>query len=141
MASQPPANLPLFYNNLVPLQSGPHAGYRNLNSEKAPYFAQTHAVPITIDEFIFAQRHYPIVFSVGDNPVPLALFGLNEGVNVYLEADGALKRELYVPAYVRRYPFLLARLTPEAQELSLCVDPDSGLVAPDGDGQPLFEDG
>ena len=34
------------------------------------------------------QRHYPIVFSVGDNPVPIALMGLNEGVNVFLDEDG-----------------------------------------------------
>jgi hypothetical protein len=139
MVTQPPANLPLFYKNLVPLQSGPHNAFRTVTSEKAPFFANTHAVPLTIDEFVFAQRHYPIVFSVGDDPVPLGLMGLNEGVNVFLEADGTLKRELYVPAYVRRYPFLLARLTPEAQELSLCFDPDSGLVGPGGDGQALFD--
>jgi hypothetical protein len=96
-------------------------------------------VPLTIDEFVFAQRNYPIVFSAGDNPVPLGLFGLNEGVNVFVEADGTLKREVYVPAYVRRYPYLLARLTPEAQELSLCFDPDSGLLSESGDGPALFE--
>jgi hypothetical protein len=96
-------------------------------------------VPLTIDEFVLSQRHYPIVFSAGENPVPLGLFGLNEGVNVYVEADGTLKREVYVPAYVRRYPYLLARLTPDAQELSLCFDPESGLLGDGGDGQALFE--
>ncbi len=139
MASQPPANLPLFYKNLVPLQSGPHSAYRARTSEKAPFFAETHAVPLTIDEFVHAQRAYPIVFSAGENPVPLGLFGLNEGVNVYVEADGTLKRDIYVPAYVRRYPYLLARLTPDAQELSLCFDPDSGLLGDNGDGPALFE--
>ncbi len=139
MASQQPANLPLFYKNLVPLQSGPHSAYRTRTTEKAPFFATTHAVPLTIDEFVHAQRFYPIVFSVGENPVPLALFGLNEGVNVHVEADGTLKRETYVPAYVRRYPYMLARLAQDAQELSLCFDPDSGLVGEGGDGQPLFD--
>jgi hypothetical protein len=139
MASQPPANLPLFYKNLIPLQSGPHSAYRAKGTDKAPFFAGTHAVPLTIDEFVLSQRHYPIVFSAGENPVPLGLFGLNEGVNVYVEADGTLKREVYVPAYVRRYPYLLARLTPDAQELSLCFDPESGLLGDGGDGQALFE--
>jgi hypothetical protein len=139
MASQPPANLPLFYNDLIPLQNGPHSAYRTRTTDKAPFFATTHAVPLTIDEFVHAQRNFPIVFSTGDNSVPLGLFGLNEGVNVFVEADGTLKREIYVPAYVRRYPYLLARLTPEAQELSLCFDPGSGLIGPDGDGQLLFE--
>jgi hypothetical protein len=139
MASQPPANLPLFYKNLIPLQSGPHSAYRAQTADKAPFFAQTHAVPLTIDEIVHAQRHFPIVFSAGENSVPLGLFGLNEGVNVFAEADGTLKREIYVPAYVRRYPYLLARLTPEAQELSLCFDPDSGLVDASGEGPALFE--
>ena len=140
MASQPPANLPIFYNNLVPLQSGPHSAYRARTTDKAPFFAKTHAVPLTIDEFVHSQRHFPIVFSTGENSVPLGLFGLNEGVNVYVEADGTLKREMYVPAYVRRYPYLLARLTPDAQELSLCFDPDSGLLSESGEGPALFED-
>jgi hypothetical protein len=139
MATQPPANLPIFYENLVPLQSGPHSAYRIRTVDKAPFFAKTHAVPLTIDEFILAQRFFPIVFSVGDNPVPLGLFGLNEGVNVYAEEDGTLRQPVYVPAYVRRYPFMLARLSDQAQELSLCFDPNSGLVGEFEDGSPLFD--
>ena len=45
----------------------------------------------------------------------------------------------YLPAYLRRYPFLLARLNPEGDELSLCVDPTSGAVGDFADGQPLFD--
>ena len=43
---------------------------------------------MTVDEFALVQRHYPIVFSIGDSPVPMALMGLNEGVNVFLDEDG-----------------------------------------------------
>lgn len=140
MASQPPANnLPLFYNNLIPLQGGIHANYRARVADKAPFFAKAHAIPITIDEFVNVQRFYPIVFSVGDNPVPLALMGLNEGVNVFVEDDGSLRGEVYVPAYVRRYPWLLARANEQAQELSLCFDPDSGLVGEFDEGEKLFD--
>jgi hypothetical protein len=139
MASQPSANLPLFYKNLTPLQNGVHQAFRAKTTDKAPFFANTHAVPLTIDEFVHAQRQFPIVFSSGENSVPLGLFGLNEGVNVFVAEDGTLKQEMYVPAYVRRYPYLLARLTPEAEELSLCFDPDSGLLGPDGEGPLLFD--
>jgi hypothetical protein len=139
MATQPPANLPLFYKNLIPLSSTAHRDFRSRGSDKAPFFAATHAVPLTSDEFIMAQRFFPIVFAVGENPVPLALFGLNEGVNVFVDEDGKLRQELYVPAYVRRYPFMLARLRPDAEELSLCFDPDSDLVGSYSDGQILFE--
>jgi hypothetical protein len=101
MASQAPANLPLFYKNLMPLSSTLHANYKARSSDTAPFLATAHAIPITIDEFLAAQRFYPIVFSVGENPVPLALMGLNEGVNVYVDDQGKLLGETYVPAYVR----------------------------------------
>jgi len=143
MATQPPAtnSLPLFYNGLEPLSSQTHAELRTRPSDKAPYFANAHAIPITVDEFVATQRFCPIVFSMGDNPVPLALMGLNEGVNVFCDAEGKLLAEAYVPAYVRRYPFMLARLQQDAQELSLCFDPSSDLVGNFEDGAALFEDG
>ncbi|MBX3562749.1 MAG: SapC family protein [Sphingomonas sp.] len=139
MASQPPATLPVLYKDLLPLQSTVHGGYRNRPNEKAPFFANVHAVPLTIDEFVHAQRYYPIVFSAGDNPVPLALLGLNEGVNVFVDEEGAPFNPFYVPAYVRRYPYLLARLQPDAEELSLCFDPTSDLIGEGGEGEALFD--
>ncbi|HEX8215884.1 MAG TPA: SapC family protein [Allosphingosinicella sp.] len=139
MASQPPANLPLFYKDLTPLSSSVHTGYRVRNADNAPFLVNAHAIPITVDEFITAQRHYPIVFSVGENPVPLALMGLNEGVNVFVDDQGKLLGETYIPAYIRRYPFMLARLQPDAQELSLCFDPTSDLIGELDDGNPLFD--
>ena len=141
MATQPPSNLPLFYKNLLPLSSAAHAKYRSRSSETAPYFATTHAIPLTIEEFVHAQRYMPIVFSTGDAPVPLALVGLNEGVNVFVDPEGRPLQPFYVPAYVRRYPFMLARLQPDAQELSLCFDPESDLVGEFEEGMPLFEEG
>ncbi|TFI56584.1 multidrug transporter [Sphingomonas parva] len=142
MATQPPANtLPLFYGGLEPLSSNQHANYKSRSAQKAPFLAQTHAVPLTIDEFVASQRFFPIVFSSGENPVPLALMGLNEGVNVFVEEDGSLRGEIYVPAYIRRYPFMLARLRPDAEELSLCFDPGSELVGEFDEGNVLFEDG
>ena len=99
-----------------------------------------HAIPVTVDEFSLVQRHYPIVFSIGDSPVPLALMGLNEGVNVFLDEQGRpVENTLYIPAYLRRYPFLLARLRPDSDELSLCFDPTSNAVGDFGDGQALFD--
>jgi len=140
MATQPPPpNLPLFYTNLQPLSSSLHAKLHTKPTDRAPYFAKANAIPLTIDEFINAQRHFPIVFSSGDTPVPLALMGLNEGVNVFLDDEGQPYHPFYVPAYVRRYPYLLAKLSPDSDEMSLCFDPDSGLVGDDGDGPALFD--
>lgn len=142
MATEPPSNpLPIFYGGLEPLSSSAHAGFHSKAADRAPYLVSQHAVPITVDEFVATQRFLPIVFSVGENPVPLALMGLNEGVNVYVDDEGKVLGEVYLPAYVRRYPFMLARLSPEAQELSLCFDPTSGLVGDFAEGDALFDDG
>jgi hypothetical protein len=137
----PTQTLPLFYQDLEPLNASQHGKMKVRPIDKAPQLAKSHAVPITVDEFALVQRHYPIVFSVGDNPVPIALMGLNEGVNVFLnEEDGRpTDPSLYIPAYLRRYPFLLARLRPDSDELSLCFDPTAGGIGEFEDGQPLFD--
>ncbi|MGC8049978.1 SapC family protein, partial [Salmonella enterica] len=49
--------------------------------------------------------------------------------------------QVYVPAYVRRYPFMLARLRPDAEELSLCFDPTGETIGTFDEGEPLFADG
>jgi len=139
MASAPANALPLFYNELEPLSSQLHSAWKARPVETAPFFANAHAVPLTVDEFVLAQRHFPIVFSAGANPVPLALFGLNEGVNVFTDENGIPQQNIYVPAYVRRYPFMLARLRENSEELSLCFDNSSGLLGEFDEGTPLFD--
>ncbi|SEM82504.1 SapC protein [Sphingomonas gellani] len=143
MASAPQQqSLPLFYNGLEPLSSELHANYKIQPQETAPFLANQHAIPVTVDEFALIQRFMPIVFSSGDDSVPLALMGMNEGVNVFVGDNGELlEPNIYVPAYVRRYPYMLARLRPDAQELSLCFDPTSPSLGEFDDGQALFEDG
>ena len=143
MASAPPVNsgLPLLFNDLAPLSSVDHAKWKIKQADTAPFLAKQHAIPVTIDEFASVQRYYPIIFSVGDNPVPLALMGLNEGVNTFVDDDGKLIDQVYVPAYVRRYPFLLAKLRDDTDELSLCFDPSANAVGNFKEGEALFTDG
>ena len=140
MASAPQAaQLPLFYQDLMPLNSRDHGKWRSRTTDKAKWLADQHAVPLTVEEFPQAQRHFPIIFSSGDNPVPLALMGLNEGVNVFVDAEGSLTGPVYVPAYARRYPFMLARINPDSQELSLCFDPTTDLIGDFEEGTALFD--
>lgn len=140
MASAP--QLPLFYKGLEPLSSETHANWRIRQQDKAPYLVGQHAIPLTIEEFPMVQRFMPIVFTVGESPIPIALMGLNEGTNVFIDDDGVLLDEnFYVPAYVRRYPYMLARLRPDATELSLCFDPTADSIGAFDDGDPLFEGG
>ena len=137
----PNSPLPLFYQALEAINLTQHGKMKVRPIEKAEVIATTHAIPATVDEFALLQRHYPIVFSVGDQPIPLALMGLSDGVNVFLDKEGKLQdKMMYVPAYMRRYPFLLARVRPDSDDLSLCFDPTAGAVGDFEDGDPLFED-
>jgi hypothetical protein len=65
--------------------------------------------------------------------------GLNDGVNVFINDEGLPINPVYIPAYVRRYPYLLARLDQNAEELSLCYDPTSDMIGEDVDGDALFD--
>ncbi|PXA95837.1 multidrug transporter [Nostoc sp. 3335mG] len=152
MASAPqPQPLPLFYNDLQPLSSQVHADWRVRPTDRAKFLANHHAIPLTVEEFPQAQRFMPIIFSSGPDAVPLALFGLNEGVNVFFDEEGQLTQVIrdeqgtviesnfYVPAYIRRYPYLLARLQPNSEELSLCFDPTADTIGAFEEGDKLFD--
>jgi hypothetical protein len=142
MATQAPApaSLPLLYNALEPINTEQHGKMRLQKKIKVPQVGRTHAIPVTIDEFTLVQRFFPIIFSAGDSPVPLALMGLNEGINTFLDEDGMLiDRDVYLPAYLRRYPFLLAKLRPDTDDLSLCIDPTAEAIAENDEGEPLFD--
>src|SRR4051812_14374310 len=100
MASAPQnASLPIFYKDLAPLNRQDHAGWHSKGTDRAPWLVGQHAIPLTAEGFPLAQRHFPIVFSSGDDPVPLALMGMNEGINVFVDDEGALTGPVYVPAY------------------------------------------
>jgi hypothetical protein len=139
MASAPQTNLPLFYKDLMPLNSRDHGKWNSKSADKAPWVVGQHAIPLTVDEFTLAQRHFPIVFSSGNSPVPLALMGLNEGINTFFDDEGTATEDFYIPAYVRRYPFLLAKLDSTSDNMSLCFDPSTDIVGEFKDGSALFD--
>ena len=91
MASAPNTKLPILYKDLVPLNSNDHGKWHVRTVDRAPWVVNQHAVPLTVEEFPLAQRDYPIVFSQGERPVPLALMGLNEGVNTFFNEEGTLR--------------------------------------------------
>jgi len=96
----------LFYRQLEPLSIEKH---RTLGvsqvSNPFSFLADTHLVPLTVDEFGLAAVCYPIIFDT-QSKTPLAVMGLRPGMNVFLGSDGSLDPEVYLPAFARRYPFL-----------------------------------
>jgi hypothetical protein len=132
-------NLPMFYGDLVPLNSQEHGALKVRPLDTAKFLVNCHAVPLTSDEFIGASRFYPIIFTQGENPVPLALMAMNEGMNTFVDDDGKLLNPVYVPAYIRRYPFMFVRAQPDSDEMTLCFDPTAEAVGTFEDGEPLFD--
>ena len=139
MASAPQNSMPLLYTELVPLSTQEHGGWKARQAADWAIIKGHHAFPLTVEEFIMASQRHPIVFT--DDDVPLALFGLNEGLNVFIDADNQLVNEPYVPAYVRRFPFMLVPAQPGSEELTLCFDPTPNLIGDFEEGVPLIENG
>jgi tetratricopeptide (TPR) repeat protein len=89
-------------------------------------------------EFAVAARHYPIVFSNSAPHLPVTVCGLQTGSNAFVGNDNRWTQGCYVPAYVRRYPFILME-NAEAKQFILCVDEDSDMVGKKGE-RVLFDD-
>ncbi|MBF0126705.1 MAG: SapC family protein, partial [Magnetococcales bacterium] len=100
--------LPVLYKNPIPFNAEV-VGLRQLKSRGDYFFARdAHQVPAYAHEFSIGCMHYPIVFVYdGDGVVmPLFLLGFREGENRFVDHAGQWLVD-YVPAYVRRYPFVL----------------------------------
>ena len=141
MASTPPkGTLPIMYDDLEPITREKHGSMKFKQLDGAPKVAKVHAVPVTVEEIPLLQRFFPIVFTTGENVLPIALMGLNEGANAFLDDNGnPVDKNIYLPAYLRRYPFMLARLRQDSDELSLCVDPTSEVIGDYDEGEPVFD--
>ena len=100
----------LFYERPVPLNRETHKNLRLKGVSNAKFAMNVHSVPITGAEFGVAARDLLIVFAGPDaaNSGPVALLGLRENENLYVDAEGQWAPNIYVPAFVRRYPFVLA---------------------------------
>jgi len=125
--------LPFLYTSITPITPEQHGDLR-INPIRSFDFARhVNAVPITADEFPQALRDYPIVFTAGDTPTPLALVGLRKGMNDHVDAEGNWSKGAYVPAYLRRYPFLLVKEKTDSDRQILCADMSSMQFTADGE--------
>ncbi len=93
---------------------------------------------ITVPEFSSAAFNYPIVFSITAPVVPFAVLGIRDNENLFVGADGRWREDAYVPAYVRRYPFIFSEVPDD--RLLLCVDEDAEQYETVST-QPFFVDG
>lgn len=112
-----------FYRKVVALNSNVH---RNLkfaaNQTNFAFARDTTAVLIAGVEFAEAAREYPIVFIRGDDKKmrPVALLGVRNAENLFVDEQGKWDAR-YIPAFVRRYPFVMAEGGEQGQ-LMVCID-------------------
>jgi hypothetical protein len=137
--ARPDPQLPLFYRSISAVDAIRHGGKSLRRSIGFGFARHAHAVVLNGNEFELASRHYPIVFTSQPQIVPLALLGLKPGQNLFLRPDGEWRPSTYVPAYVRRYPFIL-HTSADNQQFTLCADESSGAFE-DGAERPLFIEG
>lgn len=129
----------LFYSKPEPLSAELH-GALGVNPVEKPYafVSASHVVPMTVTEFAPASLSYPVVF-LGDNKMPVAVMGLRQGENLFVTTTGEFRPDAYIPAYVRRYPFVFANDQAQ-QRLILCIDRAAPFIT-EGGQAPLFIDG
>jgi hypothetical protein len=130
------AQLPVLYSKPIPVDRVAHAGKfyaapANLRFARAASF-----VPLGMAEMAFAARHYPIVFPANAQGGPLAVLGLENAHNLFVTAEGFWADDHYIPAYIRRYPFIFTQ-APDGQFV-LCLEAGANAIADSGD-KPFFE--
>ena len=90
------------------------------------------SVPASMSEIVIVQRVYPVVFAGAEAPIPVIVLGLSEKTgNVFVDAEGRWAEDQYVPAFLRRYPFV-AVPKPGGRDLALAADLGSEFIVEDG---------
>lgn len=126
------------YEDAVPVSAERHAGLCVDPGAGYAFARNTNAVPLMTVEFAKAAAHYPIVFvQTGGQVVPVALLGLAERQNLFIRPDGQWD-DAYIPAFVRRYPFIFAG-DPGGERLTVCIDESFAGCNRDGVGDALFD--
>jgi hypothetical protein len=127
----------LFYSSPEPLNAQTHAKMGLRRIEKPFQFAATgQAIPLSVSEFVAASLSFPIIFA-GERRQPIGVMGIESDVNMFVLPSGFFEVGVYVPAYIRRYPFVLAN--DEAREqLVVCIDRGAEMLG-DLPDLPFFD--
>lgn len=135
--AQTASQLPLFYKNPVPIDAKKHTEL-SLKKDFGFGFTQgVNAVPVNMIEMTQTCHFYPIAFSPDENATPVAILGLRDGENLFLDQNNIWQQDVYIPAYVRRYPFIFSEI-PDSDQLTLCIDQTDDVVEEGGE-QKFFD--
>jgi len=129
----------LIYETAVPVSKAKHAGWSVDSGTDYGFSRNVNAVPLMAVEFPNAAAEYAIVFAgAGENVMPAVVLGVREQENLYLAKEGAWSAR-YVPAFVRRYPFVFS-VSDDGKTSTLCIDEAYKGLNNEGRGERLFDD-
>lgn len=129
----------LFYDTAVPLNPQQHGKWSVAVGEDLGFSRNTNSVPLMTVEFIAAAIEYPVVFVAADNGFsPVVVLGIKTDQNLYLTDQGVWKAK-YIPAFVRRYPFVFSS-NAEGSQFTLCIDETFPGFNQVDNGARLFDD-
>ncbi len=127
----------LIYESAVAVSPSRHSNACVQPVDDYSFSAGINAVPLMAVEFPRASAEYAIVFTAdGDDVMPAAVLGIRNEQNLYL-SPGAHWKATYIPAFIRRYPFVFSSSS-DGQTLTLCVDETHPGFNREGRGQALF---
>lgn len=128
----------LFYNTAVPVSQEKHGALSVKTGNSYAFSKEVNSVPLTAVEFSLAAAEYPIVFAGNEESVmPAVILGARENENLFVGEDGLWKGK-YIPAFVRRYPFVFSS-DKSGKQFILNIDEGFEGVNGDGRGERLFD--
>jgi hypothetical protein len=128
---------PLFFVDPHVITVDRHANARLRNNMDFAFARQTNSIPLASADLMEAAKLYPIVFTTSAQAVPVALVGF-EQENYLIDENNRWREGYYVPAYVRKYPFVFME-SPGSDQLTLCVD-DVALTKDSNAGPALYDE-
>lgn len=136
---QAQATPPLFYRRPAALSPFYHVDLALEGDGTYAFARATNSIPLNAVEFGLAVRHYPIVFTPGAPCFPVAIVGTHRDRNLFVDDAGRWRESVYVPAWVRRYPFIFLE-EPGSKEFTLGIDEAAPMLKPGGENR-LFRSG
>jgi len=127
----------LIYESAVPVSATRHADASVAAGTDYNFTRKVNSVPLMAVEFPQAAAEYAIVFGgTAEAFVPAVILGMRGDENLYLSKEGGWEAK-YVPAFVRRYPFVFAS-SQDGKTFTLCIDEAFPGFNREGRGQRLF---
>lgn len=130
----------LFYEDVKPIVLERHKGWSMKRGDNYAFAAESNAVPLMCAEFQAACADLPVVFGKNEGGyAPIVVLGIEQSKSLMVGADGVWKGG-YVPAFVRRYPFVFAE-GDDKKTFTLCIDEGYDGCDPEGEtGERLYTD-